>query len=89
MKTFEYMQTAPNGALLIDDTNAHTDDGYAVVIREDTVIAAWTDEDSRDLVAYFGISGKTLKVTDPMLIIPGQNGNGSITLTSGSLWLMK
>lgn len=80
---------ANDGMVLEAGTSANTTDFYGIVIREDTVISAWTDEDGKDLVADFGISGVTLLSTDPALIIPGSKNNGSLTLTSGSVWLLK
>lgn len=75
-----------NGVKLIDDTNAHTFPFRGIVIREETVISAWTDSDGFDLVNFLDISGATLLVSDPLLMIPSGKINGSITLTSGSIW---
>lgn len=82
---------ASKGALLITGTTANTSDGYGIVVREDTVIEAWTDEDGNDLLAKFGITTEVTVLTtdDIALIIPGGLGNGSIKLTSGSVWLLK
>ena len=79
---------AANGWKLEDGTGANTTACCGVAIVEDTVISAWTDENSVDLVAYFGISGKTLTDKYPALIIPGSKKSGSITLTSGAVVLI-
>jgi len=80
---------AGEGALLINDTSAHTDKGYGIAVREDTVVSAWTDDEGNDLVAKFGISAVTLTTDDLALVIPGGLSNGSLTLASGSVWLLR
>jgi len=80
---------APEGWNLEDGTSTNTTPHYGIVAREDTVIATWTDEDSTDLVALFGIGTKTLKVTDPPLIIPKSKKSINIKLTSGSVCLLR
>lgn len=82
------MLAAPNGAVLEATTNPNTTKGYGIKVREDTVIAAWLDENSVNLVTLFGIGTKTLKVTDPVLMVPGNKRSSTITLTSGSIWIL-
>jgi len=77
---------ADHGGKFVTDTNPHDWAFKALVIREDTVIASWTDEDGFDLVAYYGISAVTLLVTDPVLRVPGGKVTGELTLTSGSVF---
>ena len=76
---------AANGWKLEDGTSANTTAGVGLAIVEDTVISAWEDSDGRDLVAYFGISGKTLTDKYPALIIPGGKKSATFTLTSGAV----
>lgn len=83
-----YKMIASNGMLLIDDVLSHNLPGYGIVIRENTIINTWIDKDGNNLIDFFNISGKTLRVTDPALIIPESKKNGSITLNSGSIWLL-
>lgn len=82
-----------SGWYRVDDTDAHTITHYGLTVREDTVISSWTCKGgSKDLVAYFNISGKTLTTDDPALIIPDawvNQGAQSITLTSGSVNLLR
>ena len=80
---------ANDGMVLEAGTTANTTAFYGIVIREDTVISAWTDEDDVNLVTKFNLGTETLLSTDPALIIPGGKHNGSLTLTSGSVWLLK
>ena len=82
------MLVAPNGMVLEATTGANTTGGFGIKAREDTVVAAWTDEDGVNLVARFGLASKTIKVTDPALMVPGGRRSGSITLTSGSIWIL-
>lgn len=86
---FKSIMLAENGAKLIDDTNADTYAYRAIVIREDTVIEAWTDCDGLDLIAFYGIASETLFVTDPVLLVPHNKLSKSIKLTSGSIWGIK
>lgn len=86
-----YYQTASNGMYLADGVGAHAVKGYGIAIREDTVISAWTANINGvtvNMVTAFGITGKTLYVTDPALIIPDGGKSISITLTSGSVWIL-
>jgi hypothetical protein len=84
-----YKMIAPNGAVLIDDAIAHANiRGYGIVIRENTIIAAWLDSNGNNLITLFDIAAATLLVTDPALMIPNNLLNGSITLTSGSIWML-
>ena len=85
MKSLMFME---NGAKLIDDGDEHTFAFRAIIIREDTVIEEWEDQDGLDLVAYYDISGVTLSVTDPILMVPGGLKNGKFELTSGSAWVI-
>jgi hypothetical protein len=85
---FAAISIAANGWKLEDGTSANTTPCAGIAIRQNTVIAAWTDTDGVDLVAYFGISTKGLLVTDPLLIIPGGKKSASIQLTSGSVALI-
>jgi hypothetical protein len=80
---------ANDGMVYLTGTDANTTDFYGIVIREDTVITAWTDEDGKNLLTDFNISTVTLLATDPALIIPGGKTNGSLQLASGSVWLLK
>ena len=89
MSKFEYKMIAPNGAVLIDDAIAHANiRGYGIVIREDTVIAAWVDSSGNNLITLFDIAAATLHVTDIALMIPNDRLSQTITLTSGSIWML-
>jgi len=88
MKGYLAKLLAPRGYLLETGTSANTTAGYGIVFREDTVVAAWTDEDSKDLLAHYGMATKTYKSTDPALLVPGGKKSGSITLTSGSICIL-
>ena len=88
MQSFLGKLLSPNGLILEAGTGANTTKHYGIVIREDTVIAAWEDEDGVDLVAEFEIGSVTVKVTDPPIMIPRNKKGVTITLTSGSIWLM-
>lgn len=79
---------AANGWKLEDGTGANTTACCGVAIVADTVISAWEDTDGVDLVAFFGISGKTLTDKYPALIIPGNKKSATITLTSGAVILI-
>jgi hypothetical protein len=64
---------------------------YGFQPTEDTVIASWLTYDSQgneyDMVAYFGISGKTIVVEDAAYIIPPEMRTAnkhSFQLTSGA-----
>jgi hypothetical protein len=76
------------GMFLVSDTEVYTAGFYGLVIREDSVISSWEDEDGRNLITYLGLSGKTLTSTDSALMIPGGKYNGSFSLSSGSAWLL-
>jgi hypothetical protein len=92
MATDTFRLAASSGWKLVDDTSAHTDQHYGVQAREDTVIATWTAKGGTlDLVARFGLSGKTITTADPAILIPDtfvNQGTQSITLTSGSINLL-
>lgn len=79
------LSIAANGWKLEDGAGANTTPAVGLVIVADTVIAAWTDTDGVDLVAYFGISGKTITDKYPPLIIPGGKKSASFQLTSGAV----
>jgi hypothetical protein len=79
---------APNGMYLVDDAVIHNVRGYGIVIRENTIIASWFDSVGNDLLALFDIAGATLLVTDPAIMVPENLAIGSITLTSGSIWIL-
>jgi len=78
--------TGDHGLKLINDTDSHDFPFTALVIREDTVIDSWTDEDGFDLVAFFRIDSETLYVTDPVLKIPAGKATAELTLASGSVF---
>lgn len=80
---------AGNGMLLEDGTSVNTNKHYGIVVRQSTVVASWTDSEGNNLLTKFGIAGKTLLVTDPALIIPGNLSSSSVQLASGSVWLLK
>ena len=88
MQSFLAKQISPEGLVLEDGTSANTTKHYGILIRENTVISAWADEDGNDLVAKYGISGKGLLVTDPIMLVPGDKIGATITLTSGSIWIL-
>ena len=76
------------GMFLVSDTETYTAGFYGVVVREDSVISSWEDEDGRNLITYLGLSGKTLTSTDSALMIPGGKYSGTFSLSSGSAWLL-
>lgn len=79
-----------NGMILIDDTGAKTTlgDYQYILVREDTVIGTCTDENSVNLITQWDISGVTLIKGD--LLVPGNRTRlSTLTLTSGSVWLIK
>jgi len=86
---FNSIMLADHGSLIIDDADEHTISHRAIVIREDTVIEEWLDESGIDLIVLYGISTKTLYVTDPVLLVPGGQKGSKIELTSGSIWLIR
>ena len=64
---------------------------YGFQPTENTVIAAWTTYDSQgnayDMVAWFGISGKTITIEDAAYIVPPEMRTAnkhSFQLTSGA-----
>lgn len=79
---------AANGAILENGVAINYTRGYGIVIREDTVIAAWTDSAGNNLLTGFNIAGVTLHVTDIALIVPENRFIRSIQLTSGSIWIL-
>ena len=86
---FNSIMLSDHGALIIDDGDEHFIAHRAIVVREDTVIEEWKNEEGTDLVAFYGITSKVLYVTDPVLLVPGGNTGGKLELTSGSIWLIK
>lgn len=76
---------AANGWKYEDGTGANTTPCVGLMATEDTVVASWTDSDGVDLVAYFGISGKTITTNFPAMIIPGGKKSASFALTSGAV----
>lgn len=86
---FKSIMLSDHGAKLIDDGAEYTDSHRAIVIREDSVVEEWEDEDGFDLVAFYGIGTKTLLVSDPVLLVPGGKIGGKFELTSGSAWLIR
>jgi len=90
MKSFLGRMSVANGIRLETGTAAVTRRIVGLIIRTDTVIAAWTAKDANgrtiDLVALFNISGVTLYNTDPAFVIPGNLEHISYTLTSGTVW---
>ena len=86
---FNSIMLADHGSLIIDDADEHTESHRAILIREDTVVEEWLAEDGTDLVKFYGITSKTLLVTDPALLIPGGSIGAKLELTSGSVWLIR
>lgn len=86
---FNSLMLADHGAIIIADADEHVIAHRAILIREDSVVEEWLAEDGTDLVAFYGISGKTLLVTDPALLIPTGSIGAKFELTSGSTWLIK
>ena len=83
---------ARKGHYLVDGTSAITTiPHYGFEPIEDTVIDAWTTYDSQgnsyDMVAYFGISGKTITTSGAAYVIPPEMrtaNKNSFKLTSGA-----
>ena len=82
---------AVKGWELEDGTSENTTKHYGIFFREDTVVATWTANDraETDLVAKYGLGAKTMKVTDAALLVGGDETSSSITLTSGSVGLLR
>lgn len=72
------------GSYLIYDTSANTGKWSSLVIQEDTVISAATDNKGNNLVTYWNISGETLK-QGAFLSVPLNSQIVSVTLTSGAV----
>jgi hypothetical protein len=72
------------GSYLIHDTNANTGKWSSLVIQEDTVIAAATDNNGLNLLTYWNVSGETLK-QGAFLSVPLTTTIASVTLTSGAV----
>jgi hypothetical protein len=79
---------AANGAVLENGVAVNYTRGYGIIIREDTVIANWTDSVGNNMLTAFNIAGVTLHVTDIGLMIPENRFIRSIQLTSGSIWIL-
>jgi hypothetical protein len=88
MESYIHKLVAPNGYVIESTTNANTTKGYGIFFRSETVISAWTDEDGINLITKLGLTGVTLVVTDPPLMVPGNKKSGSITLASGSIGIL-
>lgn len=77
------------GTFIIDDTNAHTDLSYEVIIpTEDTVISVCTGVDINGNAVNFKTTQNwdgTLKTTHGSLTVPRGNKITAITLTSGEI----
>jgi hypothetical protein len=79
--------------VLENTTSENVTKHSGVVVRETSRIATWTATNDNtneevDLVAKFDIAATDLLVTDPALLIPDGLTSSSITLTSGSVWLL-
>jgi hypothetical protein len=72
------------GSKLIHNTSANTGKWSSLVVQEDTVISAATDNKENDLVAYWSVSGETLN-QGAFLSVPLNSQIVSITLTSGAV----
>jgi hypothetical protein len=72
------------GSYLIHNTSANTGKWSSLVAQEDTVIAAALDNNGRDLIAYWNISGEVIK-QGAFLSVPINTQIVSVTLTSGSV----
>lgn len=72
------------GSYLIHDTSANMGRWSSLVVQEDTVIAAAVDNNGRDLLAYWNVSGETLK-QGAFLSVPIDTQIVSVTLTSGAV----
>lgn len=77
-----------NGVKLIDDADEHLFAFKGIIIREDTVIEEWLDQEGFNIVTHYDINGVTLYVTDPILMVPAGKKNGKFELTSGSVWVI-
>jgi hypothetical protein len=86
---FNSLMLADHGALIIADADEHVISHRAILIREESVVEEWLAEDGTDLVKFYGITGKTLFVTDPALLIPNGSIGAKFELTSGSAWLIR
>ncbi len=80
--------TAAGGCLLIDDSQAHSDNFYAFIAQEDTVISAITGINNAGSVINFGdllgLTGATLH-QGALVSVGTDETITSITLTSGSV----
>ena len=82
-------QNAIDGIEMVDAGDTYNDtDMVGFVVREDTVIGMLRIgvDDVRD---DYEIVAKTLLVTDPAIMAPGDKPFTSITVTSGSVWVLK
>jgi hypothetical protein len=93
---YEHKTLAGSGWYRVDSTDTVSNiPHYGLMCREDTVIESWTATDAeggtRDLVAYFGVSSKTVGTSDAAMIIPDAwtTNTPSIKLTSGSVNLLR
>lgn len=86
---FNSIMLADHGSVLIDDADEHFIAHRAIVVREDTVIEEWLDEEGNNIMNFYGIATKTLLVTDPVFLIPGGAIGAKLELTSGSVWLIR
>ena len=77
------------GVILLNTTAESVVPSKGIVIREDTVVDSWEDEDGVDLVERLNISGATLYVSDPPLWVPAGKKSSTLKLTSGSVWQIK
>ena len=78
------------GGLYTDGTVAATSsDNYQfLVVNEDAIFTTLTDQDDTDIVAEWGISGKT--ITKGMIISPkGEKAFKSVVVADGSVLLIK
>lgn len=90
LESYVMSSLTDNGKILVFDKVAHTDDICGIEIRvNNTIISTWTDEDSNNLVTTLGLTGKNLMITDGKIYIPDGRRNASITLSQGSVWLLK
>lgn len=81
-------QDAVDGMEIIGTGETYDDDMYGFVVREDTIVGLLRMgvDDVRD---DYGITGETLLVTDPAIMAPKDKPFTSITVTSGSVWVLK
>lgn len=80
---------AQSGMKLLNTTATSTFPSWGLVVREDTVIAVWTDQNDVDLVQAFEVASQTLTSVDPVLTVPNNKRTKTLKLTSGSVWQLK